>query len=354
MDFNKIYNVVKYRSFKCIGLLIFCITFLLSLNLYSNASAITFTENLTKVNTLSTGNWKCYWKRSDSSTLIELSNPCTIPALNGADAAAITRQVTYFENDKNIEFKKGHIYEVKIYTRITQSSTAIDYPIPVIWSVSSSGAPQNLRLRQVDINYEGLGTANSVTTFNNTPVTYQYYPQQSVVYSIFFEADNDSTAHFKIGRADSGQFFNLPPTPSSSLFAPAFQIVVNAGIFEYVSGSASDEAAEKEMEGTTNIENQSTSDVSNPTNNQTTSLVGTISSFVSAFSYISPAANCNLTLPFPDFLGGDTTVDICTGADKAPTLIAAGSSLLLIITFIPLAFIMLRMIYNEIRSFTNG
>lgn len=114
-----------------------------------------------------------------------------------------------------------------------------------------------------------------------------------------------------------------------------------------------EEQNEREKEADSNIENQSSSDIQNSESEQTTSLIGVLSNFLSAFQGVS-ATNCQLDVPFPDFLGGNTSVDVCQGKDKAPALIAAGSSLLLILTFIPLAYIMLRMIYNEIRSFTNG
>ena len=102
-----------------------------------------------------------------------------------------------------------------------------------------------------------------------------------------------------------------------------------------------------------NIDNQSASDIQNATSQQTTSIIGTITSFVGALSNVQ-AGSCELTLPFPNFVGGNTNVNPCNGKDKAPSMITVGSSLLLIGFFIPFAFITLRMIFNEIRSFTNG
>lgn len=114
------------------------------------------------------------------------------------------------------------------------------------------------------------------------------------------------------------------------------------------------ERNQKEYDSVDNIDNQSASDAQGSTNSQTTSLINTLNGFVSAFNNIQPSANCNMTLPFPEFLGGNTNVNICQGKDKAPQLIAIGSSLLLITTFVPLAYILVKMIYNEIRSWTNG
>ena len=108
-----------------------------------------------------------------------------------------------------------------------------------------------------------------------------------------------------------------------------------------------------EYEATDNISNQSASDIDGATNAQTTSIIGTISSFVSALGSVQ-AGSCELTLPFPSFVGGQQVVNPCTGKDKAPTIVQIGSSMLLIVFFVPLAFIVLKMIYNEIRSWTNG
>lgn len=108
-----------------------------------------------------------------------------------------------------------------------------------------------------------------------------------------------------------------------------------------------------EYDATDNISGQSASDIQGATNAQTTSIIGTISSFVSALGSVQ-AGSCELTLPFPSFVGGQQVVNPCTGKDKAPTIVQIGSSMLLIVFFVPLAFIVLKMIYNEIRSWTNG
>lgn len=111
---------------------------------------------------------------------------------------------------------------------------------------------------------------------------------------------------------------------------------------------------EEESESVDNISDQTTSDISNATNSQTTSLINTLTSFVGAITAIDTTGNCQLTLPFPNFAGGSFTVNPCNGADKAPTIIQVFSSLFLIGIFVPLAWLLLKMIYNEIRSWTNG
>lgn len=110
---------------------------------------------------------------------------------------------------------------------------------------------------------------------------------------------------------------------------------------------------QQEQEGIDNISNQSSSDIDGSTSGQTDSLIGVIIGFINAFSSIN-ATNCNLTLEFPDYAGGSRIVNICSGKERAPRIVEIGSSLLLICVFVPLAYVVIRMIYNEIRSWTNG
>lgn len=110
---------------------------------------------------------------------------------------------------------------------------------------------------------------------------------------------------------------------------------------------------EREEEAIDNISNQSPSDIEDATDSSTTSIIGAISSFLTALQGFTPSS-CELTLPFPQNIGGNKVVNPCSGKEKAPTIVQVGSSLLLITTFVPLAFIVLRMIYNEIRSWTSG
>lgn len=109
----------------------------------------------------------------------------------------------------------------------------------------------------------------------------------------------------------------------------------------------------KEDQAVDNIENQSPSDINNASNAATTNLIGILSNFVSQLSSFS-ATNCNVTIPFPVFLGGNKIVNICQNKDKAGDLISIIGSLILIGFYIPLAIVLLKMIYGEIRSFTNG
>lgn len=118
-----------------------------------------------------------------------------------------------------------------------------------------------------------------------------------------------------------------------------------------------DDQNQQEQDSLDNIENQSPEDISDSgeTENQaTTNLIGLFQSFITALSGITQANNCNINLAFPSYAGGNIMVNVCQNKDKGGNIVAVFSSLTLIIFYIPLALKLLSMIYNEIRSFTNG
>lgn len=109
----------------------------------------------------------------------------------------------------------------------------------------------------------------------------------------------------------------------------------------------------KENASVDNIENQSPDDYSDTENQATTNIIGVISSFFGQFTNFTPTT-CEITLPFPDFFGGSMTQNICSGKEQAGEIISIVGSLIMVGFYIPLAFALLKMIYSEIRSFTNG
>lgn len=112
------------------------------------------------------------------------------------------------------------------------------------------------------------------------------------------------------------------------------------------------EQNEKEQQAEDNISNQKPDDMDGSENAATSSLIGIISSFIDALR--NTEGSCTLTLPLPSNLGGSTSVNPCSGGTEFDSIIKIGSSVASIVFFLPLAFVMLRMIYNEIRSFTNA
>lgn len=102
-----------------------------------------------------------------------------------------------------------------------------------------------------------------------------------------------------------------------------------------------------------NISNQTSSSVQGAENQQTTNLIGILSNFLTQLQSFS-ATDCNLSLPFPSFIGGTQVVNICQGKDVLGNFITVIGTLAMVGFYIPLAVVLLKMIYNEIRSFTNG
>lgn len=177
------------------------------------------------------------------------------------------------------------------------------------------------------------------------------------VYEVFIKVNEDLPTGYQFKLESSNTFIPLfqyyPSRLPNGDYGSLSITLYSYQIYEYV-GSSQEEAAQKEMESAENIENQTP-----PSQSQTgdgaaaTNLIGAFSGFVSALGGLS-ATNCNLTLNFPDFAGGSRVVNVCQNKDKAGNIISVFSSLTLIIFYVPLAIRLLTMIYNEIRSFTNG
>ncbi len=111
---------------------------------------------------------------------------------------------------------------------------------------------------------------------------------------------------------------------------------------------------QEEQQATDNISNQSPSDMgSDVENQQTTSIINLFGSFLSALTSVN-AGSCVIQLPFPSYAGGNWTMNICQYKDKAGNIISLFASATLILFYLPVAWRLLGMIYNEIRSFTNG
>lgn len=109
-----------------------------------------------------------------------------------------------------------------------------------------------------------------------------------------------------------------------------------------------------QQEASDNISNQTPSDMgSSVENQQTTSIINLFGSFLSALTSVN-AGSCVIQLPFPSYAGGNWTMNICQYKDKAGNIISLFGSATLILFYLPVAWRLLGMIYNEIRSFTNG
>lgn len=111
---------------------------------------------------------------------------------------------------------------------------------------------------------------------------------------------------------------------------------------------------EEEKQETQDASDDAAAEVGEVADNAATSnLIGIISNFISAISDFT-GGDCNLSLAFPSYAGGTLNVNVCQNKDKAGNIIEVFTSLTLIVFYLPLALKLLSMIYNEIRSFTNG
>ena len=88
-------------------------------------------------------------------------------------------------------------------------------------------------------------------------------------------------------------------------------------------------------------------------NNTTSSLLDTLGSFLTAISNLS-ATNCEVVLAFPAFAGGSQTVNICQNKEYTGNIVSIAGSIILVLFYLPVAFMLVNKIYSEIRSFTNG
>lgn len=117
-----------------------------------------------------------------------------------------------------------------------------------------------------------------------------------------------------------------------------------------------EQGQEQEQEATENIENQTPEDISSEgqtENTQTTSIINVFGGFLSALSGVN-TGSCVVNLPFPSYAGGTWQMNICQNKDKAGNIVSLFGSATMIFFFLPVAWRLLGMIYNEIRSFTNG
>lgn len=114
-----------------------------------------------------------------------------------------------------------------------------------------------------------------------------------------------------------------------------------------------EERAQKEDEAIDNIDNQTPSDIDDGNASNTQNIIGALQSFLSALQNLQ-ATNCNVDLAFPSFAGGTRTVNICQNKEFTGNIVSIVGSVILVFFYLPLAFAMCRLIYNEIRSFTNG
>lgn len=108
-----------------------------------------------------------------------------------------------------------------------------------------------------------------------------------------------------------------------------------------------------ENDASNNISSQQPPASGSGENNTTSSLLDTLGSFLTAITNLS-ATNCEVVLAFPAFAGGSRTVNICQNKEYTGNIVSIAGSIILVMFYLPVAFMLINKIYSEIRSFTNG
>lgn len=292
---------------KCIGLLILCITFLLSLNLFSDANAVNFTQELNYVETLNLGPWTCHYYTSSDSTDRTVSDPCMLPEITGTGAGDVSRFLTYMTTRDSINVSKNKFYEIKILTSIEDYSDKVGgideiqtYPLNGLFYLPNSGGSADFVIKDVKILWQNTNTQSSYFVYNyggnpqdNIPYSIQYYPQQVIEYDIIFSPNHD-TQNVKLQLGRSGTYLFRFPASNITNYSPRIRIYPspNIDIYEYA-GKTSEEVAEKELEDRDNIESQSTT-TDNQAENAGQSAESTGTTLFTAFSqFFTALTNVN-------------------------------------------------------------
>lgn len=206
----------------------------------------------------------------------------------------------------------------------------------------------------VDVSFDNLSTGGGVVH-----LTFKCYTPKSYT-SIYIQSLGGSALYLWNNEYISSSVATHWRPKSGVNYSQAIQNVVNAiNSKDYTQDledikDAIEDQNQQEQEAVEDASDAAeTAANDNSSNAATTNLIGVISNFISAITNFS-GSDCNITLAFPSYAGGSMNVNVCQNKDKAGNIISVFTSLSLIVFYLPLAFKLLSMIYNEIRSFTNG
>lgn len=340
-------NVVQY--------FLLCITFLMTFFFCSNASALK--KQTVGYRYISTLNWT--YRQSGGSAVSQTAAAYSFSLIRNISLNATPLKVSYIGQPEIVTSSNIPLRTDRQYHHTIIFFSEIDRPESTLSSALCPRA-DNTVIDRCEI--KELSRENYVQNITQ-------YPDPSGVGQFYagFGANANNIQMIEIwGHGKSNQdltsltyhsdWLYFIQNTNSTLDTPVKLTIYFSPIEIYVDAeSPSDEAAEKELESTTNIENQTPQNSSGGSseNQQTTNLIGVFSGFLTQLQSFS-ATNCNLDLPFPSFIGGTQTVNICQGKDVLGNFITIVGTLAMLTFYIPLAFVLLKMIYNEIRSFTNG
>lgn len=265
---------------------------------------------------------------------------------------AISRLLIFFDNNMASSVRAGDIFELNLSgTSDGNNNVNLDFAINLYDAYGNFDV--------IDVNYSSAGLSsakfqiilmakkNNVTAVDLRRVgNIPFVTMSKTGGGLECLATGNWTAYHSVGNGSQAIVDAINNSSDAGAINSAKDAIVGA----------INEQNQKEEEATENIANQTPQDMSssgNTENQASSNLIDLIRSFVTALTSIN-TGNCDITLDFPAYAGGSRTVNICQNKDKAGNLISVFSSLTLIVFYIPLALKLLTMIYNEIRSFTNG
>lgn len=263
------------------------------------------------------------------------------------------------------------------------------YGINIVLDSSMSSAVRSGDVFELDLSATSDGNSNLNIDF--TTNLYDYEGNFDIL-DVKYESSGLSAGRFKfimmakragayslkVRRVGGGNFFSLSKAGGTECISAGnwvayhiagdgAQAIINAinnnnstaainNAKDAIVGAIED-AQEKEDEAVENIEDQTPSDISSAggsgENQQTSSLLATIGSFLQALQGLS-ATNCNVTLNLPSFAGGAMTVNVCQNKEYTGNIVSIVGSIMLVVFYLPVAIMLVSKIYSEIRSFTNG
>ena len=287
-----------------------------------NASAATVTYNLNDYNTVHFyPQVKVACQFTDVNNA-QVSYPTNVDACGyGTISRGDVWKLRRFYSYNSCPVESGDIVEFYVLARSPNDSST--------WSFNPGAIDTGSNLYYM-MDYQQMATNN--------------FDIDSVYYSIFrFTFKVLSTGNWNFGFINANDYFIYQGKVDFSIFNISVYRKKTENDINKEQADATQEAAN----------NSNTTAQGNSSNGQTTNLIGVFQNFVSALTNLS-ATNCNVTLAWPSSLGGNMTVNICRNKDYGGNIISVFGSLTLIVFYIPFSLKMLSMIYNEIRSFTNG
>jgi len=205
-----------------------------------------------------------------------------------------------------------------------------------------------------DINFnvsQGNGYYNAQCTFTAQK------PLKSFVHRVGNTSFSSSNSIVKMGAGQGNGVYAYRGFYEGEFYKGEVPVVIPQldGISNQI-GDLSDDINnhyQQENNAVDNIENQQPPASGSAENNTTSSLLDTLGSFLNAITNLS-ATNCEVVLAFPAFAGGSQTVNICQNKEYTGNIVSIAGSIILVLFYLPVAFMLINKIYSEIRSFTNG